>query len=347
MIQFQEKIANLVTYATHHPRISLAINYLIVAVIFYFWLNKNHDLIEKPQGNINSFLKYLFPRSIRNHKSFTIDLQFFLLRYTRLTPLLTSALAFFFFTNEISVWFQSYNFYESKIALTLQAMIAPFGPAKEIAVLFITFLVRDFAEFYYHKLSHENIYLWQLHKVHHYSRQLNYFTGFRVHPLDSVFRSVFPLFVGAVSTCLFMKFDVRILTAPLDFMDKTSWVFILLWLREWSSQTAHTHFPVHFGEALGKVFITPAAHTVHHSRTIIDKNYGQVFSIWDVMFGTYKSPGTISEANEHFKNVGVEDMSDDIYSDFIDALWMPIRDIIVLAKTRFFKKSAPNPTKTD
>lgn len=41
---------------------------------------------------------------------------------------------------------------------------------------------------------------------------------------------------------------------------------------------------------LNKIFITPDVHRVHHGTNVqyLDRNYSEVLSIWDRMFGTYE-----------------------------------------------------------
>lgn len=42
------------------------------------------------------------------------------------------------------------------------------------------------------------------------------------------------------------------------------------------------------------IFVTPSLHRVHHASApslYIDKNYGEVFSIWDRLFGTFQEEG--------------------------------------------------------
>jgi len=44
--------------------------------------------------------------------------------------------------------------------------------------------------------------------------------------------------------------------------------------------------------ALRVVLATPAMHRVHHSRELpeTDRNYSNIFSFWDRLFGTYRVP---------------------------------------------------------
>ena len=58
-----------------------------------------------------------------------------------------------------------------------------------------------------------------------------------------------------------------------------------------SNILAHTalRLPSRPGRALGWIFITPNLHHVHHHFQLpyTNRNYGDVFSIWDRLFGTF------------------------------------------------------------
>jgi sterol desaturase/sphingolipid hydroxylase (fatty acid hydroxylase superfamily) len=56
------------------------------------------------------------------------------------------------------------------------------------------------------------------------------------------------------------------------------------------AQHANVAFPRAI-EALRVVFVTPAVHRQHHSPVppLIDRNFGQMFSFWDRMFGTMRN----------------------------------------------------------
>lgn len=55
---------------------------------------------------------------------------------------------------------------------------------------------------------------------------------------------------------------------------------------------AHINFrlPEKLDNIIGLVFITPNLHQVHHhyQQTFSNSNYGDVLSIWDRLFGTFK-----------------------------------------------------------
>ncbi|MFI4969916.1 MAG: sterol desaturase family protein, partial [Lysobacterales bacterium] len=67
---------------------------------------------------------------------------------------------------------------------------------------------------------------------------------------------------------------------------------LLMFIGELAQNFSHTNVRFGFGRGFEKVFVDPRFHRLHHM--IVDPerphlhncNYGQVFSIWDVVFGT-------------------------------------------------------------
>ncbi|MFZ1773759.1 MAG: sterol desaturase family protein, partial [Rhizobiaceae bacterium] len=54
----------------------------------------------------------------------------------------------------------------------------------------------------------------------------------------------------------------------------------------------HSHVWISYGPVIEHVFSSPAQHQIHHSRAQEhhNKNYGEIFSLWDWMFGTLYIP---------------------------------------------------------
>ena len=52
---------------------------------------------------------------------------------------------------------------------------------------------------------------------------------------------------------------------------------------------ANIKMPIKLESLISYVFVTPSFHRIHHHFTLphTDSNYGNIFSIWDRLFGTY------------------------------------------------------------
>lgn len=138
-----------------------------------------------------------------------------------------------------------------------------------LARLILALLVTDFVFYVTHFLRHKITWLWYFHAVHHSQKELNFFTEYRVHPIDDIF----------VYTIGFI---------PL-FMVEHSFVTLvaIVWIRHWHTRMCHSNIRTDFGW-LRYIFVTPQSHRVHHSiePRHFDKNFGLTLSIWDYLFGT-------------------------------------------------------------
>ncbi len=138
-----------------------------------------------------------------------------------------------------------------------------------LARVLLALLVTDFLFWLSHWVRHKVSVLWYFHAVHHSQRELNFFTEYRIHPLDDVF----------LYTIGFIPF----------FMVEHSFITIVAvtWVRHWHTRVYHSNIRSNFGW-LRYLLVTPQSHRVHHSVEIPhrDSNFGLTFSIWDHLFGT-------------------------------------------------------------
>jgi len=149
----------------------------------------------------------------------------------------------------------------------------------------ITFVMIDFVFYIYHRMSHRVRFLWAIHMSHHSSEEMNFAVSFR------------QAWFGPVSKIPFF------MILPLIGLDPTiiavAGVISTLW-----GIIGHTQILGKLGP-LEWVFNTPSHHRVHHgsNKQYIDKNYGNLFIIWDRVFGTFeeeKEPvqyGLVSNVN--------------------------------------------------
>jgi sterol desaturase/sphingolipid hydroxylase (fatty acid hydroxylase superfamily) len=136
------------------------------------------------------------------------------------------------------------------------------------------FLILDLLEYLYHRLMHRYAYLWRFHAVHHADPSVDVSTVLREHPGETFIRLTFLVLWVFVSGVTFWALMAR------------QFVQII------SNVAAHAHYrlPDRLDQVLSWVLITPNAHHVHHheSQPFTDSNYGDVLSIWDRVFGTFR-----------------------------------------------------------
>jgi sterol desaturase/sphingolipid hydroxylase (fatty acid hydroxylase superfamily) len=125
-----------------------------------------------------------------------------------------------------------------------------------------------------HWAEHHVKWMWQFHIVHHTDQHVDTTTANRHHPGESVIRVVFTIL------------GIFIVGIPI-------WVFFIYQtLSLVLTQFNHSNFafPLWLDKILVTVICTPSMHRVHHHyrQPYSDSNYGNIFSFWDRIFGTYK-----------------------------------------------------------
>jgi len=124
-----------------------------------------------------------------------------------------------------------------------------------------------------HLVEHKVKPLWMVHLVHHSDHNVDTTTANRHHPLESLIRYTFTL-IG-----------VFVVGAPIGVIMLYQSVSVVL------SQFNHANIrlPKKVDNVLSWILVSPDMHKVHHHYVLpyTDSNYGNIFSIWDRLFGTY------------------------------------------------------------
>lgn len=144
--------------------------------------------------------------------------------------------------------------------------------------LFITIvlglLLLDFIGAYLvHWTQHKVRWMWRFHLVHHTDPNVDTTTANRHHPIESIFRFAFTILAAVIAGApMYLIMLYQTLSAAL-------------------SQFNHANFntPRWLDGAVSWVIVTPRMHRVHHHYMLpyTDSNYGNIFSIWDRLFGTF------------------------------------------------------------
>lgn len=138
----------------------------------------------------------------------------------------------------------------------------------------IGILLMDFIGAYLpHFIEHKVKPLWMIHLVHHTDHKVDTTTANRHHPLESIIRYTFTLL------------GVFIIGAPIGI------VMLYQSMSLVATQFSHANIklPRKVDHALSYFLVSPDMHKVHHHYVLpyTDSNYGNIFSIWDRMLGTY------------------------------------------------------------
>ncbi len=145
-----------------------------------------------------------------------------------------------------------------------------------LAMTAIGFVVLDAATYTCHRSMHWLPLLWRAHRVHHADPLVDVTTSLRQHPIEGLWRFGFVMapawLLGAPAEAVAVYRLVSVLVGLTEHMDVKLWEPL--------------------DTALSWVFCTPNMHKVHHSRlaTLTDTNYGNIFSLFDRVFGTFTPP---------------------------------------------------------
>ncbi|MFC7356184.1 sterol desaturase family protein [Jejudonia soesokkakensis] len=140
--------------------------------------------------------------------------------------------------------------------------------------LILSILVLDLiAQYGVHYLLHKVPAMWRLHLVHHSDKNVDATTGTRHHPFDFIIRETFAL-IAVILMGMPIAFYLfyRILSVAFTYFTH-----------------ANIKMPLALDKGLSWIIVTPNMHKFHHHFELpwTDCNYGNMFSIWDRLFGTF------------------------------------------------------------
>ena len=154
-------------------------------------------------------------------------------------------------------------------------------------VLLLFLSVDDILQYWYHRLAHQNSFFWKLHRPHHTAEEMGLLVSYRNAALyyllmPNIWWLALMVFWGggvAVAVGLVIKQIIIVGSHSPTKWDRPLYHFKVL-------------SPVAF--VVEHILITPAFHYAHHGKSQADgisdpnANFGNMFSIWDQIFGTAK-----------------------------------------------------------
>ena len=138
----------------------------------------------------------------------------------------------------------------------------------------VAILVLDFVKYGGHWLLHAFSWLWRVHQVHHSDPDFDVSTTWRAHPLEVlVMQSLTIGTVFALALPPLAVFTGEMLAMAIGFIEH-----------------ANTSLPQPWERWVRRWIITPDVHRIHHSARIEEQwtNLGELFPLWDRLFGTYR-----------------------------------------------------------
>lgn len=154
-------------------------------------------------------------------------------------------------------------------------------------VLLVYLLIDDVLQYWYHRFGHEYDFLWKLHRPHHQAEEMGFFVSYRNAGLyyllmPNIWWVGIVIFLGGLKAVA-----IGLIAKQIIIISSHSTV-------RWDDFLYKHNFLNPLTYILEHIFITPAFHYAHHGKSMIDGisdpngNYGNMFSIWDQLFGTAK-----------------------------------------------------------
>jgi sterol desaturase/sphingolipid hydroxylase (fatty acid hydroxylase superfamily) len=194
------------------------------------------------------------------------------------------------------------------------------------AVLLIGFMVRDFVQWWIHRLLHRVSFLWNFHKVHHSVEQMGFAAHLRYHWMENVvYRTIEYVPLALLGIGLYDFFIIHIFTLAVGHYNHSNIsvsgkitggilgalvgmalvsgiaeISLLQGTEAWvkgitfAGSVAAGIFLA--GPIMKVVFNSPEMHIWHHAYQMPENkpygiNFGLTLAIWDYIFGTAVIPG--------------------------------------------------------
>ncbi|AHM58540.1 sterol desaturase [Flammeovirgaceae bacterium 311] len=175
------------------------------------------------------------------------------------------------------------------------------------AHLLLGFVVRDFVQWWIHRLLHKQPWLWEFHKVHHSVEEMGFAAHLRFHWMENVvYRSLEYIPLALIGIGLRDFFIIHIFTLALGHFN-------------------HSNIRLRLG-VLKYIFNNPQMHIWHHAYELPEDkqhgvNFGLSLSIWDYLFGTSYIPYEGKDIKLGFP--GVETFPKDFVSQNLHGISIP------------------------
>lgn len=141
--------------------------------------------------------------------------------------------------------------------------------------IFLCLIVLDFAIYWQHRFFHRFPPLWRMHRVHHSDLLFDACLGIRFHPFEIVLSKAYKLaWIALLGPSVIAVIAYESLLLGFSLITH-----------------GNIRLPTKFDAIVRLFFITPDFHRVHHSvhPEETDSNYGNILSVWDRLFGSYRA----------------------------------------------------------
>ncbi|MCB0218048.1 MAG: sterol desaturase family protein [Chrysiogenetes bacterium] len=291
--------------------------YSAMCLLMAAWSYRRFYLPAEKDGDghfhLGRFFHFCFPKEMYTHPSAVVDYQIFLAN-----GFVKAFLRLFWLAGTVGL-----------AALVNRFMVLMFGnpnpdsqwtPGALIVGTIVIGLSSDFSSYLTHMISHNVKILWELHRVHHTAEVLTPITLFRKHPLYDLVGGI----IGTPIRALTQGVMAYVFVGEMATITIFGGNLVYSIFRFFGANLRHSHIWFHWGSALGRVFMSPAMHQIHHSvdPKHFNKNYGEILSLWDWLFGSLYLPKGREEIT-----FGVAEGLAQEHPTLIDAYLIPLRNI--------------------
>lgn len=267
--------------------------------------------LQRRRGDARGFFAYLLPRSVYLHRSTWVDLQVLVANRLVLPVVgLLGAAATAGVAWLVAAMLQR-GLPEARGLLPGDSFLVAGSFTLALALCY------DFATWVAHWLHHRVPRLWAFHKLHHSAEVLSPLTAFRHHPVWELHSEL----LDALMVGPFLGAAFYLMGGPVDALTLFGVHVVFVGFQLLGAGLRHSHMWLSYGPWLSRVVVSPAMHQIHHSADPRhhDRNFGEVFAVWDWLFGTLYVP-TEHEA----LTFGVDEPHG--HTNLWRAWWLPFRE---------------------
>ena len=198
----------------------------------------------------------------------------------------------------------------------------PFIPPTELTsslIIVIAILLTELARYIKHRMAHEVDFIWDLHEFHHSLKEMTILGKNRGTPLQGAFTEPFVIPLSIINGLLIKEYLSQGFIAPLVIYIFYSTIALV------AQNLGHSSTKIVYPKPLSYLLMSPSLHWLHHSDNPdhFNCNFGQVFTIWDKLFGSYIDETHIDEVTQ----LGVKNSLYNNYHPLYSCSILPLRKI--------------------
>ncbi|MEQ8689517.1 MAG: sterol desaturase family protein [Pseudomonadales bacterium] len=226
-----------------------------------------------------NFVSFLFPRKIYLSQSARVDYAVFVINVLLSPLILVGAGLQAWLSAEVAGGLIGLNGDQPLVR-------GDWGVATYAGFILGYTMVADLSVYLIHRFHHASPVFWPLHALHHSAEVLTPVTLFRKHPVWNVTSNLLNLAMTGLFQGLFVF--VFFGNPGVEVLFGLNTLYMLY--NFCGANLRHSHVWLSWGKPLSYLFISPAMHQIHHDPKRMNKNYGEIFALWDWAFGTLYIP---------------------------------------------------------